>query len=194
MSAVGQGGVWHDPKPKRTRPSRPLETKPLIVLIVCRVSLTIHFTVLRGRHVDARTAFGVGQLMACGIFRAGAPSRASERGLPARNRGVSQIDEHQLVPSGKVVLHGNLHPHWFRPTFTADSAGSHDVRVTTSSSPRRNYLVRGIDVIHWVFSRHHCRLYSPATDRGPQYTDLRQVQSVSASVGCVKLKRKLRQD
>jgi hypothetical protein len=39
-----------------------LETKSSIVLIVCRVSLTIHdLTVLRDRHVDARTAFGVGK-------------------------------------------------------------------------------------------------------------------------------------
>jgi hypothetical protein len=39
-----------------------LEAKPSIVLIVCRVSLTIHdLTILRDRHVDARTAFDVGK-------------------------------------------------------------------------------------------------------------------------------------
>jgi hypothetical protein len=70
-----------------------------IILYVYRVSLTIHdLTVLRGRHVDARTAFGVrkfdGLRHIVGTCRARRPSRASERGLPARNRGVSQVNEH----------------------------------------------------------------------------------------------------
>ena len=53
------GGVWTTSiRPAAAR----LEAKPSIVLIVCRVSLTIHdLTILRDRHVDARTAFGVSQ-------------------------------------------------------------------------------------------------------------------------------------